>query len=134
MNSYTSVSASSHLLHLVLNAVKSVASTLELYHILEDKGHQVLPLLFKSCLLLCSICVCNAFFQKLIQLSMAEKIVDISLLEGHYYLLWVQIVCVDAAELANLDALLGKSACLFIEKRGLSTTLGLFRHKSHIYN
>ena len=62
------------LLHLVLNAAKSVASALELDHALEDEGHEILSLLFISCLLLSGICVCNAFFQKLIQLSIAKDI------------------------------------------------------------
>ena len=57
------------LLHLVLNAAESVAAALELDHALEDEGHEILSLLFISCLLLSGICMCNAFFQKLIQLS-----------------------------------------------------------------
>ena len=62
------------LLHLVLNAAKSVAASLKLDHALEDEGHEILSLLFISCLLLSGICVCNAFFQKLIQLSIIKDI------------------------------------------------------------
>ena len=58
-----------HLLHLVLNAAKSTTTALELAHIRENKGHYVLPVFFESCQLLRGVLVRNAFFQKLIQLS-----------------------------------------------------------------
>ena len=48
INSYASMSTIENLLHLVLNAAKSIATSLELDHVLEDKGHKVLSLLFKS--------------------------------------------------------------------------------------